>query len=118
MSESDSHLVANRIRRLRTARGWQVAELARRSGLTHDRLDAIETGAPPSRPERVGLARALGVSRTWLWPGPRMLGLPWTPLTKVLTYLVVIALASGVVSACNAGVALAMADSRAGYCVL
>lgn len=50
--------------------------------------------------------------------GPHMPGLPWTPMTRILTYRVLIALGTGAVSACNAGKALAETDNRAGDCVL
>ena len=53
----------NRIRELRTARGWSQAELGARAGVSRQAIIAIETGRfDPSLPLAFKLSRLFGLT--------------------------------------------------------
>jgi len=55
--------VKNRLRDLRTARGWSQVELGERVGVSRQAIIAIETGRfDPSLPLAFKLARAFGLT--------------------------------------------------------
>jgi putative transcriptional regulator len=55
--------VTNRLRDLRTARGWSQVELGERVGVSRQAIIAIETGRfDPSLPLAFKLARAFGLA--------------------------------------------------------
>jgi transcriptional regulator with XRE-family HTH domain len=57
------------LRRLRRSKGLSMADVARLSGVSWRTIQRIETGkSRPHRPTRDAIARALGVSRTDIWP--------------------------------------------------
>lgn len=52
----------NRVRELRTARGWSQAELGLRAGVSRQAINAIETGRfDPSLPLAMQLGRLFGL---------------------------------------------------------
>ncbi len=65
-----STTLGKRILGLRTRRGWNQKELARRARLRPARLSTLESGAKrPNVEELARLAEALGVSLDELWSG-------------------------------------------------
>jgi len=55
--------VTNRVRELRTAKGWSQAELGTRAGVSRQAIIAIETGRfDPSLPLAFTLARLFGLA--------------------------------------------------------
>ncbi len=59
--------LGQRIRQARKKKGWTMAELARRSGVSKDNVWHVERDLVDPRSSRVvAIARALGVSADWL----------------------------------------------------
>ncbi len=55
--------MTNRLRALRTERGWSQAELAERLGVSRQTINAIETGKyDPSLPLAFTIARLFGLA--------------------------------------------------------
>jgi transcriptional regulator with XRE-family HTH domain len=73
-------VVGDRIQREREARGWDQSELAKRAGMSSQRLSAIETGVSrrPRADAVVAVAKALGLPAEELW----LLSLSDTPPTE------------------------------------
>ncbi|MFM0306291.1 helix-turn-helix domain-containing protein [Paraburkholderia sp. RL17-383-BIF-A] len=62
--------LGDRIRHIRSARGWSQAHLAELVGMKKAQLSRYEVGASAPRPEVVHrIASALGVSQAWLADG-------------------------------------------------
>ena len=65
--ESDAVVTAERIKSLRTARGWTQADLARRLGITRNGVNSWEQGlSMPSPAFLVELAKVFSVSTDYL----------------------------------------------------
>jgi len=58
----------NRVKELREANAWSIAELARKAGLVPQTVSKMEKGVPTSRNSQLKVAKALGKNFEEVFP--------------------------------------------------